>query len=805
MSEDTIETTLGRPITREGEDLVLNLVDLPVFRGLSVLSRALGEIFDVQAQDARVDVSIERAIRPSENPELRAEFGLNRIRLHVERELARRIARDRERLQDCLRTILGTLQRPQYRDALFATGETPSCALVFRLDVAQQSTRFVLECIPSRNTPGERALRLTIEDPRGRRLDLSSLPHLEVEELEQRVFVAGSTRIAQTLADGMRREAEVGRRRHSERRRPWQHVFEQLDKAGLEGFEEVLVSWSDEEISWILESEPSALETVTKQVLLALEDLEVRRLVRRGECLRVATTEISAWIETSQLERVLHISLGRRRRRPAVEAFLARMPALGRIVEEARDAQPLRDVSVYLVHHITSEVIGTIAALRELGCRDLTVAFVAYASSPPGDWLAALLDLPDDEFRCFALMHLPSAGSVEGRYTMSPRYSRLPQAADLDRALGRANIDYLRAMRTVTLPTFFQLADRARDAGRRCLLIEDGGYVAPVLHGALGSGQSVGAVLAECGVDSDDTRPVSEVLGTQFVGSVEHTRNGYQRLVEVEAEHGGYAFPSFSIAISKHKIETESSEVAVSVLHAIECLLHADGKILSRRNPLILGSRGAIGGRVCKLFRGRLTENHLLGVDLAAAGASENPDVDIETKTYAEQARADRMRVDLVIGITGDSVLQGADIEEWLLEGDARELLLVSGSTKTVEFRDLAVWLDGLLGAREARIGKGRVQLSHEEVVDPQTERVYGDRWRFGLELEDGTRRDRSIVFAAHMTPINFLFYGVATEMIDEVLAELVSTSLGLLRRGGSVEPGLYAVDREIDARGCAL
>lgn len=822
MMETRIETTLGRPIVSDGDEYVLDLVALPVFRGLSVLSRALGEMFESQAYDAHVDVSIERAIRSTENPELIREFAVRRIRLSVERDLAQRLTQDRECLQDCLRTILGTLQRPRYRDAIFPGDAEPSQALVFRLTVAAAETRFVLERIHGRQD-GECALRLTIEDPRGRRLDLTSLPHVDVEELDRRIFVAGSTRIAQTLAEGMRREAERGRRRYSERRRPWQHLFEQLDKAGLDGFEEVLVTWSDEEQPFILESEPSVLETVTKQVLLALEDLDVRQILRRGDVLRVETSETKTWIETSQLGRVLHLSIGSRRTRPDIDAFLERMPALSAVVHEAReggDALPLHGVSVFLVHHITSEVLGTIAALRELGCRDLHVVFVSYASEPAADWLAALLDLPEDEFRCHALMHLPAKTSVEGRYALSPRYSRDDGLEAIARALVTPGLDYLRAMRRLTVPAFIGFCDAARARGHRVLLVEDGGYVAPVLQDAVLRDETIDAVIRSCGLDSaeelprrgsdtkatttDSTTPLRGLvdIGAQtndaFLGSVEHTRNGYERLVRVGEQHGGYAFPSFSIAISEHKIEVESEEVAASVVHAVETVLESGGKILNRRFPAVFGHRGAIGSRTFRILAQRLPI--VLGVDLVVERETEH-----ETRTWRALPLEARRQIDLVIGITGDSVLDGDDVEDWLLHGEPRELLLASGSTKTVEFSGLAHWLDCLRSQDTPRIGGHRVHVRHEEVVDAQTERVYGDRWRFSIELPSGEVRERSLVFAAHMTPINFMFYGVATEMIDEILAELVSTSIGLVRRAGTVPPGLYAVDREIDAWGRPL
>ena len=58
--------------------------------------------------------------------------------------------------------------------------------------------RFLLEYLPSGSANYGGYLRITIEDPCGRRLALDSIPHVEVRDLERRTFIAGSTRIATT-------------------------------------------------------------------------------------------------------------------------------------------------------------------------------------------------------------------------------------------------------------------------------------------------------------------------------------------------------------------------------------------------------------------------------------------------------------------------------------------------------------------------------------------------------------------------------------------------------------------------------
>jgi hypothetical protein len=153
---------------------------------------------------------------------------------------------------------------------------------------------------------------------------------------------------------------------------------------------------------------------------------------------------------------------------------------------------------------------------------------------------------------------------------------------------------------------------------------------------------------------------------------------------------------------------------------------------------------------------------------------------------------------DVVLGVTGDSVLQGADIERWLAHSERRTLTLASGSTKKVEFRAVMTWFDALSQQPEPAIAGHRVTIGVEELLDPRTQRLYGHRWTFTF-LDGG--RVRSVLALGNLTPINFLFYGVPTECIDEVLAQLVSLAVGAVQAApGSLPCRLLAVDRDVDA-----
>lgn len=811
-------TSLGPLCERTSHGWRLNLTDLPLFHGLSVLSRALGELAIEQAQSDRIEIDIHRRIRPRENPELNAQLGLKAVKLTGEHSLLGMLVQCPDTFQDSLRVVFGTLQRPRYRNVLFA--DTPGLrkALLFRFnsstDTDDLSALFLLERVPSPKHDQASYLRITVDNPESRRINFDHIPHIAVEDVGRRNFIAGSTRIAQTWAENLRREAERGRRVTTEVRRPHSHLFDQFAKADLGSISQVTFHWTEAMIEQMLESDPAELSQKLKRVLLALEDGFVRQVIENGETVEIICGATSIFIDSSQLGRVLTISLGGRRKRAPLDAYLKAMPALMNVVEDLSARQPLAGTRVMLVHHITAEVLGLIAALRALGCRDLTTVFVAYSNEPPSDYLDALLTLPSTEFRCSALASVPHQGRVEGEYHLSHRYSELPEGPALATMLAANPFRYFEAMRALTVSEFLRLA--GKPGSEKLLIIEDGGYLAPAMNDACMRGSTVGEFLNETNAIAlfdaklHSNAALADWLHLKLVGSIEHTRNGLDRLTGVEADHGCLAFPAFSIAISRHKVEIEAREIAMSILNAIEYSLVATGRLLSRRNVVVLGSRGAIGGHIVKSLRARSVNPALqiVGVDLKVETPNQSQ---LEAASWRDIDESIRRRTDLVIGVTGVSVLSGDDLAEWLCESERDEIVFASGSTKTSEFTDLAVWLDRLLRDESPRINGRPAKITVTELTDAISARCLGHRYTFEIAAVDrlnGADRRRSIVFLANMMPVNFMFYGVATEVIDEVLAQLASCSLGLHERASNGEAlplKLQAVDREIDAVGRPL
>jgi hypothetical protein len=787
-------TALGPSLRRRGDGWSIDLSDVPLFHGLSVLSRALGEQLVERCHAECFDLDVERRLKASENPELVA-LGCAGVTVHAERTVVAHVPGDVEAFQHHLRAVFGTLQQARWRRHLLP--DDPALlprALVFTFAAGTGfDYRFVLDRVPAPRAASRFYLRIAIESPAGRRLDLSAIPHVVVDDLDQREYIAGSTRIAQTLRDMVQREADRGRRVHLERRKRGSFVFGQLERGGLGHLTLLQLAWNDRFASAFVAGEPAALDHVLKRVLLLLEDRTVRECLHAGETIALVHGAVEVFLDVSQHGRVLNLAFDQPRGRASVTSFLGRMPALAAVARAHGAARPLAGLSVILVHHITSEVLALVAALRDMGCDDLDVAFVRYAGEIPNEYLDALLDL-DRGVRSYTLQNVQEPGDIEGRFLLSQQLSPLDSLDGVAARLRWQRTGYLDAMVSVSVGLFV----RALERGGRILVVEDGGYLIPVLMRAAAAGTTVGALAAAHGVGAVEKRlaahPLQTMLAERLVGSVEHTRSGFDRVAAV-AREVGLIRPAYSIAISRLKVEEESLEVASGILAAIEAVLHAQGAVLSRRRPLVIGARGAIGRRlVAALTAGRVIAP-VLGLDLAAPQRTKT-----EARTWRHLPVTRRRAVDLVIGVTGVSVLGAAEVTELVCDGSAHTIYFASGSTKTIEFHDVAAAVEALAAQARPRLGGAAVVVESAEVTDPQSGRRYGTA--VTLRLGRGARaREKTLVFIANLTPVNFLFYGVPTEGIDRVMAQLATTTVRLVRDVRGPRPlaaGLYAVGREL-------
>ena len=534
-----------------------------------------------------------------------------------------------------------------------------------------------------------------------------------------------------------------------------------------------------------------------------------------GDTILVRSGQTRAYLDLSQRGRCLNLSLMEKRKEANLDYYLERMPALKELSEKRRLSFP--KTRIFLIHHITGEILATIQALENMGCDFLHVFFVKYAGVVPGDYLEALLSLPEESFFFSGLQRIESKELMEGYYVLSSLYSKTDGLEALAERLSKGRLAYFAAMKYAAGHLFFREAILAKKKGQRLLLIEDGGYLAPTLNELCLKKQSLAEALALFGLESDDLpseerqQGLWEWLDGLLPHTVEHTRNGFNRLEHVEKKYGKLAFPAASIAISDTKRNRESEEVSISILHAIESILHGQGKVFSERKALVLGSRGAIGSNLMEDLSAKLTPEKVIGIDLEAPRYDRL--VNIERSRFSKLSPGELAGVDVVIGVTGQSIIKKRELERLILASGSSQFWFASGSTKTAEFSDLSALLDRLHRSRAPRLCGHPIDIERENLHDPQTRHIVASRIgiRF-LEGEDEASSksdtERSLggqsielFLLGGLTPINFLFYGVPTETMDAILTQLLQVSSGMFQKiqnGLSYEPRLLAVDRDI-------
>jgi len=822
-----IPTSLEIPLVREGDSLRIDLTNLPIFFGLSILAREVGEKVITRYYLDRVDVEVEKKIKHTETPEL-AEMQVENVKVCGDYTVLDRILQDRDAFHEDLRTVFGSLQMQRWRRHIYPPDpKTPSKCLVFLRARASVSGspypfRVLLERLCSSKKENKYFLRVLFEDLERRHLDLGSLPHVIVDNPEGRTFIAGATRLSRMFFEQVRWAARRGKRTYSEVHRTDSYIFGQMHEAGLSDILALEIAWTEEYVERFRSMNGEQLVGIFKKILLVLEDHTVRGLIQGGHNVRADFGDLFVQIDLSQLGRVLNLCFGHTRKVFDIEQYLYdRMPALTEATDRHRTDTSLGGVKVFLIHHVTAEVLGFIAALRALGAADIFTLFVHYGEDVPSDFLEALLAMDQEHYPCYSLNNVEEPLSVEGYFVLSPRFSLLKRLQTLNEGFLRARPGYFEAMVRVARRLFLEILWRTIREGARCLVVEDGGYLAPILAEWVHGGVRLADLFREEGLPVPEDmelevgRPMGEILDRWLLGTVEHTKNGLDHLEEICREKGALARPAFSIALSTFKVTEEAAEVAATILSAVESVLHAQGKVLSRRKVLVMGAEGCIGRFLRVQLRTQILSPEdgfsCAGVDLRRPdGTGES----IRPYAWAEKIRdlpEELIRqVDLVLGVTGKAAFLWEDMEYLLLQPDGPSVFyLASGSTKTVEFQDVSRGLERLLKMRRPAVRGVPCRIEGEEISDPQTRRLLGYRYRFFFESQPacggGAGCTREIRFLGNLMPINFLFYGVPGEVIDVVLAQLLRCSLGLARRviaGEELAKRPYAVDRQIDLDG---
>ena len=806
---ERIRTALGPELVQCGDHWELDLSTLSVFRGLSVLSSILSDEILDHVENTPGDIGVFYKVNPNINPQL-VDLGIVHIQVYARTGVLTDSVVYRESFHGQLTTVFGTFQRATWAarlcpEAFPDTASSESHALVFAFNGGSQAPlTYVLERVMCPNRAEECFLRLTIDHPLRAEAAVRSIAHCVVDDLDSRTYIAGSTRIAESINTSIHIACHKGRQVHGEEYRPYSPLFEQLEKTPLGRLDGIQFYWDSRFGQQLLDHHPSSHLPMLKKLFLSLEDQSVIRLLNHGATIHLGLEETTALVDLSHLDRVLNFSFNKPRPRVSMASYLARLPSLALF---ARDAKPRTDfhaVNIFLVHHITFETVAFLEALFSLRVATVWTAFVKYGGHVPPSYLDTLLDVPTERL-CMAALERQQEEHALDYYGLSDRFSDTGDLEALHAALEAERLDFGPAMERLAGHLFLKFARQSEREGKRVLLIEDGGYVAPHFNRYAAAGMRLHTVLSmyHVGVDVAD-----DDFGAWYrrttLGTVEHTRNGYNRLAESNRVQPCIV-PAFSIAISRLKTEEESKEVAHSVLNAVESILYAQGLTLSARRPMVLGAAGNIGTCLCRyLLHGKLHEDHQDLVQIDSAYVRSDG---LCFPTISEAPESLLLNRDLFLGVIGESILTEELIVKLLVHGNAPRLFFASGSTKTLEFTHLIAFLRDLGHADAPRIGNHPVELGHARILDPQTGLDQGGLVTLKINTDRGVIR-KDLYLLGDLSPVNFLYYGVPSERMDGVMAQLARLSLGVvgLSDAGTLpESGLYAVDHEVDEWGRPL
>lgn len=816
-SNQSALTSLGVPLKRRApSDWSLDLTHLKLFKGLSVIARVIGDTILEQIRAGHFDIVSQHRIIADITPELASL--VSNVSVYARSGVLNELPQYQEQFHIQLRTVFGTLQRPRWGSIifpeLFGAKHQPR-ALLFPFHVYHEEQEIDYYFLVERDEAGS-FLRITIERELDSRMNLAGIPHSTVDDLDRRAYLQGLTRITESVYQGLLRECENHRTEYTDNARRNSHFFEQLSSVGLSESENLTVRWPAERNEYLVRSPRGSITDFMKRVFIVLEDRGVVERLRSGESVEMTSGKHCAFLDLSRRNRCLNVSLDRKRDATDLDYYLDRMPRLRDVGASHRTT--LKKYRVFLIHHITGEILATIKAIENMGAANINVLFVKYAGVVPPDYLETLLTLPENRFRFNGLQKVETEDRIEGYYILSRQYSSPDGLEVLESELENRQAGFYDAMQFSAGHLFFREALIAHSENQRILLIEDGGYLAPEINEFCLNGRSLGDALKHFGIPADlypskaeCKQPLGKWLEKILPGSVEHTRNGYNRLEDVQTKHGRLYFPACTIAVSDVKRGRESEEVSISILHAIESILHGIGLVFSERRVLILGSRGAIGRNLMEDLSMKVGERNLLGVDIVLENESA-PGPWTETAKISQLSDDDLYDVDMILGVIGKSILEKKRIEQLILNCKRRFLFFASGSTKTAEFTHLSEWIRSLQGQKRPTVGGVPVQLSVELVRDPQTAHIVASRVRFRFQPDAKTPaaykklkgQTRDLYLLGGLTPINFLFYGVPTETMDAILAQLMQVAGGLVARttekAGSLPAALLAVDQHVDA-----
>ncbi len=786
---------MGRLAGDDSGILSVDISGIRVLSGLNILAESLIRSLVEQSVFGHGDVHAEQRVNPDLQPELHAA-GVSNVTFSARLTVVEALPQFFESIGFQIRYMMNAIQSDEIYGELFPPEGREPRGILFPFHRGDESDLtgffYLIEHVQA-----GRFLRITLESALDSRLRLTRIPHATVGRIDlvhTRVDIPGA---AARMAQGVREACGYQKWNYSAAGVHFEDYFQFLRMAGYAELETTSFSWPAAFLKMVPAPGSAALGARILRVLYVLGNTSLTAQLKGGRAIRLDDAGFFCYLDLSQRDRCLNISLLEPRVKSGLPACLARMPA----VREAAEKQPdtFRNVRVLLVHHLTAEVLGFIQALADMGASHVDTLWVKYAGAVETAYKEIMLSLPETMFHFHGLTPVLENDGVQARFLLSEEFSGTAALEPLAALLRETPLHFFEAMRAAAGHMLFNLLLASRGDGSRLMIIEDGGYIAPSLNRLCLENRTVGEAAKFFGFPAaripggDMGRPFGEWLRPIFAGSVEHTRNGYDALRNVEAAFGRLAFPALSIAISRFKVNNESRDVVYSCLNAVESIMNHMGFALSERTSVVLGSQGALGRKAMSILSGRLGAENLFGVDIAAP---ESLPPWTHASGLASLPEQVWRRADLFFGVIGASIFQPEWVERLVLETERADMFFASGSTKTVEFSHLSGWLSECLHAPRRLVNGEVLDVTLSEIHDPKT----GIHQGRSAKLVLGAKTVH-LHLLADLMPVNFLYYGVPSETMNRVMAELLELSALLIRRERENDPlpsALLALDHDI-------
>eukprot|EP01083_Nonionella_stella_P081031 222985_1 len=512
-----------------------------------------------------------------------------------------------------------------------------------------------------------------------------------------------------------------------------------------------------------------------------------------------------------------------------IDNWIDRNPELIKVITPYLKSQPFKDISVLFIHHLT-DTIGTVSSIRQLGCTDLTAIYIGYNDDAEKAYFPDFDDLPRNEFKAFTLR--PHDNQDDDNYVeLSPGGCQYDDKInfpfdEFNKIMRENKMGFLEGIRSLSS---YILLNYSKE--KKFLIIEDGGYISPILNDEAFNKLSVANYCKKHNIplpSVNNDLTMDAFLDKYMVGSIEHTRNGYDRLKEVEVKHRGALYkPNFSIACSYVKTQIESESVSASVLNAATNVLYALGRVMLLRNIVVFGCRGNIGRYIMEQLETRVKDpkTQIIGCDLKVNSAFASkyfPDgdklkpkwlisatepstaVSKEIETFDDLSLEDRLKIDTIIGTTGGAsekykTFSADHLIVWLCRSPKKDLFFISASTKKLEFKQILEWIEANDdGENKSILNKDDdeqylMKISSDDIIDDNSQRRYGIHYTITIN----NRIVKHLYFFNDGMPINFLFYGVPNEYLDMIMTQLIHISILLANKGDdkAISNRIYLVD----------